>query len=281
MKEYWRISFRVVGILLVLSGLLAAYWWIFKLAPLRHTLDPQWLSCHSQQEYWREVQSAIHFGMWLHDDGFTVGFYGDKSWADWIMKHVKPHTSMDCMGSPCHSATSMRFISNQDAGGDADAWLGWWEINKSKSQEQWIAEGFERRGLKVDVPPLPEQYPGLLTLLGNSKTNESAEISDELSYNAFRCLRDSGFDPVGFALSNQTVSIEIRRGLQEYAKRERRLPAALGVGILPFGEKDKDVDLSGMALPPIVTTRFQIIACTLIFGLLLLGAGTTAWAFRN
>lgn len=38
---------------------------------------------------------------------WTVGMFGDKSWAQWIMDHVEPGTSMGCLGGrPCHSATA-------------------------------------------------------------------------------------------------------------------------------------------------------------------------------
>jgi hypothetical protein len=278
-KQHWRGAYRAVAILLLGVGLIVAYWWFYKLAPSRRTLNPAWYSSHSQQDYWCEVQKGISRGMWFHDDGFTVGMYGDKFWAEWIMKHVKPGLDMGCMGSPCHSATSMRFISNQDVGENSDAWLNWWEKNKSKSQEQWIAEGFAQRGIKVTIPPLADQTPALLALLGNLETNATMAIPKEVKYNAFRCLRDSGFEPVGFVLSNQTVSFEIKRGLQEYASRERRWPTAIGVGILPFG-KNHDY-LRGSPLPVMLTTKFQVAAFTLAFGPLLVGAGLITWSLRK
>ena len=44
----------------------------------------------------------------LHDYGFAVGQFGDKSWAEWIMNHVRPDTRMDCFGG--HKATAMRSL---------------------------------------------------------------------------------------------------------------------------------------------------------------------------
>jgi len=142
-RQHWRGICRGIAVLLLLGGAFCGYWWFYKLAPSRRTLSPEWYSSHSQQEYWREVQKGIHRGMWFHDDGFTVGMYGDKSWADWIMKHVTPGQSMGCIaGGPCHSASAMQKITNQDVGENADDWLVWWEKNRSKSQEEWIADGF-------------------------------------------------------------------------------------------------------------------------------------------
>lgn len=280
MKQHWRGLTRVLAVLLIGVGGFCGYWWFYKLAPLRRTLDPEWYASHSQQEYWRKVQKGIHRGMWFHDDGFTVGIYGDKSWANWIISHVKSGTSMGCMGSPCHSASSMRYITNQDVGEDAAAWLAWWAKNRSKSQEEWIADGFRKRGFEIDVPPATGQVPVLLALLGNSETNELTAISREMKYNAFRCLRDSGFEPVVYVLSNRTVSSEIERGLMEYAKQERHWPAASGVGILPFGKKDED-PWEGMALPAMLDTRFQITANTLVIGLPLFGVALLILSVRR
>ena len=97
-EHKWRMLSGLLGVLLLLAGSFFAYWWFYKLGPARHTLDPQWVSSHSQQEYWREVQKGIRRGEWLHDDGVNVGMYGDKSWAERIMSHVSPGTSMDCFG---------------------------------------------------------------------------------------------------------------------------------------------------------------------------------------
>jgi hypothetical protein len=279
----WHLLSRLLGVLLLLAGGYAAYWWIYKLGPARHTLDPQWISRHSEREYWREVQTGIYRGMWLHDDGDVVGMFGNKAWAEWIMAHVKPGTGMGCLGGdPCHSATAMRFITNQDAGEDANGWLGWWEKNKSKSQETWIADGFAQRGFKIDVPPTPNQTATILTLLGNSDTNKLTAIPEHLNYNAFRCLRDVGFDPVAFALSNHAASADVQRGLLEFAKRQRFWPASTGLGALPFAKHNQGSDdLDYKHLPAMLSLRFQIVANTLVIMPLILGAALVLWSFRK
>lgn len=279
-KQRWRVTLRVISVLLICAGAFCGYWWLYKLGPLRSTLNPEWNVSHSQMDYWREIQRGIHRGMWSHDDGFIVGKYGDKSWAEWIMAHVKPGTSMGCMGGgPGHSSSSMRYITNQDVGENADAWLDWWAKNKSKSQQDWMEEGFRHRGLEIALPPTIEQVPLLLGLLANSETNQPRAIPSELKYNAFRCLRDSGFDAVAFAVSNRTASAEIERGLLEYSKMERLWPSASKVGILPFGRKDDGT--KGIDLPMLVTPRFQATANALVFGLPLLGVAILICSFRN
>jgi hypothetical protein len=101
-----------------------------------------------------------------------------------------------------------------------------------------------------------------------------------MNYNAFRCLRDSGFEPVAYALSNRMVSAEIERGLLEYARMERQGAAARSVGIRLFGKKDED-QWEGMALPPMLKTRFQIMANTLSIGLPLFGVALLLLSFRR
>lgn len=279
LQERWRAVCRAVATLLVVTGLFFGYGWFYKLAPSRRTLSPEWRSSHSEREYWREVQKGIHRGTWSHDDGFTVGRYGDASWAEWIMAHVTRGESMGCFGRPCHSATAMRYITNQDVGDDADAWLDWWVRNKSKSQDEWIADGFRRRGLEIDVPPSADQVPALLGLLGSSATNESASIPEHWEYNAFRCLRDSHFDPVGYAISRRPLSGAVERGLLEYARLQRLWPAAGGVGVLSFGKTNDEC--TGDALPAMLTPEFQVVAYSVVFTPLLLGAGFLAWSFRK
>jgi hypothetical protein len=266
--------------MLLCVGAFCGYWWFYKLAPSRRTLDPEWFASHSQLEYWREVQKSIRRGMWLHDDGFAVGLYGDKPWAEWIMGQIEPGMSMGCLGrAPCHSASSMRHITNQDVGDGADAWLAWWEENKSRPQEEWIADGFRQHGVEVDVPSTPEHTHALLAVLGSSETNEADAVPSHLMYNAFRCLRDSGFEPVTFALSNRAMSAEIERGLLEYEKRRNRWPSASGVGILPFGKKDADWE--GMALPAMLEPGFQVVAYVLVFGSTFLGTALLICSFRR
>ena len=280
LRQHWRGVCRGIAAMLCFTGLFCGYWWFYEAAPFRHTASPAWCSSHSQREYWREVQVGIHRVMWDHDDALTVGRFGDKSWAEWIMAHVKPGMNMGCSSAgPRRSATAMRHITNQDAGENADGWLAWWAKNKSKSQEEWIADGFHQRGFDVEVPPTPQQIPVLLGLLGNSEADKLTAIPNHMKYNAFRCLRDSGFEPVEFAISNRTLSAEVQRGLLEYSKKERFWPVASGVGILSFGKKDED--LESFSIPAILEPRFQIIAYALIFAPLLLGTALLIWSFRK
>ena len=122
-----------------------------------------------------------------------------------------------------HSALSMQYITNQDVGQDADPWLDWWAKNKSKSQLEWIADGFAQCGIKVSVPPTVEQVPTLLAILGNAGTTR-ADSPKPLSYNAFRCLRDTGFEPIEFAFSHPKVDNEVKRAYWSTASFTDTIP---------------------------------------------------------
>lgn len=277
--QHWRAVGRTIATVLAITGLFFGYWWFYKLAPWRRTLSQQWRSSHSEQEYWHEVQKGIYRGMWRHDDGFVVGRYGDKSWAEWVMAHVTRGEDMGCFGRLSHSATAMRYITNRDVGEDADRWLDWWGKNKSKSQNEWIADGFRQRGLDIDVPPSSNQAPALLSLLGDADTDSSASVPEYWVFNAFRCLRESDFNPVDYALSERPLPEEVKRGLLEYARLERRWDNTSGVGNLSFEETDDD----GMndIVPEMLTPKFQFAAYSLVLTPLTLGAGLLAWTFRK
>ena len=251
---YRRIILSALGSLLILGGLSVSYWWYFVMAPVRRSLDPEWINSHSPQDYWQEVQSGIRRGTWNHDDGFTVGYYGDESWARWIMARVKPGDNMGCAYSLHHSATAMRYITNHDAGEDADGWLGWWRVNQDKTQIDWIADGFRQRGLNVDGLPKPAEIEALLTLLGQPNTSGNKE--DFLKYNAFRWLRDSGFEPVEYVLSGSELSDEVKSGLREYANLEGRFPHAGRLGNLAVAPGDSS-SAEDFSPPAILTRRFQ------------------------
>ena len=176
-----------------------------------------------------------------------------------------------------HSATAMQFITNQNVGEDADPWLVWWEKNKSKCQTEWISDGFAQRGIKADVPPTADQIPALLMLLGSSES-EHVDCHNALKYNAFRCLRDSGFDPVEFALSHPPLSKDVKQGLAEYRKAYGNYPEEIRIGILPL--RTNDATRSG-PISAMVTPEYQISANLLAFVPIAIGAILLAWSLRK
>ncbi|HBO43439.1 MAG TPA: hypothetical protein DD670_05820 [Planctomycetaceae bacterium] len=286
-KHARRITFAA-GVLLILYGLLAIYYWYYLLAPVRRIMDPNWRAAHSEQAYWQEMRNVVNrTGVWEHDSVFPMGRYGDECWAEEAIKHCDPDAKWVLCCSPGDSLT---YMTNQEATQRANDWHEWWKQNKHKSQVEWIQDGFAQHGITATVPPSPETIEALLKLLDKpededidaSEEEETGEEVDEvkeipgyLRYNAYRWLRDSGFEPVRYLLSNRDVSPEVARGLLEYAKFEREWPKSSGVGILPFGKKTVDDGFEG---PPMTEPSFQRMAALAIFVPSCLGVFLLVWS---
>ena len=157
------------------------------------------------------------------------------------------------------------------------AWLAWWQENKAKPQEQWIQEGLAQHGVTVHIPANAEDCEPLLALLGYTSTNRSDEsyVPRYVKYNAFRWLRDSGFDPVGFAVSNitsQTPEI-VKQGLFAYSKKLKLYPDLEGAGILSFGKQPTMADQlrrSAFFNASVQTKAYAVMLVPLVLGTILL-----------
>jgi hypothetical protein len=317
-RKYGRWVIRGIGVLFVLIGLYLACWWFYKLAPMRHTCDPEWCGVHSAAAGWKEMQKSAERGMWQHDVGILMGQYGNKAWAARIVQGLTPDTDMSCFGN--HKEYALCGITNQDAG-SAEAWIAWWAKNKNKSQLEWIRDGFAERGVALKIPcphevtdaelrtrdepgdseteiprfdnaPTHEQIEALLTLLGTpdpdvaeeataENQGKNAGVPDYVKYNAFRWLRDTDFDPIEFLLSNKTVSVPVQRGVREYAAYQHRYPEQDSIGILPFDGEPRDGLIAAGDRGQIATPRFQRIAMLVIFLPLCLGAVLIALSLRR
>jgi len=246
---------------------------------MRQTMDPAWIASHSRLEHWTRTEEQINRFGWFHDASVSVGSCGDKAWMHWLMNQFNPGDRVDgCLGAKlAHADEALCMLSNQDVGVDATNWLEWWEDNESKSQEEWIADGFHIRGFEIDALPSEKDFPQLLQILGTAGDHEVSSIHKAMKYNAFRFLRDSGFEPIAYAISNQTMSIELERGLLEYAKYEASWPTSGDVGILSFGKKENYLEgrpLPGILQPRIITIANKIIYGLPLIGLILLGCST-------
>ena len=115
-------------------------------------------------------------------------------------------------------------------------------------------------GVSVHIPPIEADYEPLLALLGNKSTNLTEKIPPSVRYNAFRWLRDSGFQAIPFALSNITAQTPppVREGILEYGKFERVWPKKEGIGILAFVAPA--AELNADMRPAFYRTRMQLTA---------------------
>ncbi len=251
LRQRRKIILTTAGILfLVFGGGLFSFWHLWMLAQSRR-IDPQWVYSHSREEFWRVAQEDIPRYGWMHDDGFTVGNWGDENWANWIIDQAEEGKNIaGCMNGHLDSALKHITCQSPHSGHDDSTsryWIEWRKTNKDKSQIEWIRDGLAKYGVTVHIPPSKDDFGPLLLLLGDETKKTNADGSEEdvmpnfVKYNAFRWLRDSDFEPVAFALTlDANAKKEIYKpGLIEYAKRYERAPRRDNLGILPFKPIEK------------------------------------------
>ncbi|HEU5123486.1 MAG TPA: hypothetical protein VFW05_05415 [Verrucomicrobiae bacterium] len=228
------------GVALICLSVAVALGWYFWLVPALQRFDPVWEKRFSRQAYWEETGKRIRRFGWMHDDFAIVGDYGDKSWAEWIMKRARAGEKIGDCGRVGHKAEALKFITGNNPAGTNWAvesfWLKWWDENKDKSQVEWIRAGLQAHGVSVHMPATTNEIIPLLELLG--RTNQSDTIPNFVRYNAFRWLRDSDFEPVTFLLGQAANDMpeEMRSGLIRYQRYERVFPKLDGGGLLTHSD---------------------------------------------
>ena len=258
----WKlIAVRVAGLFLGVAGLLMGYCWYYQLGPMRRFYDPSWSRQHSEMAYWEEYQKCIDRSGWDHNGFWYVGSFGDKHWVQWIMDHIRPGDNI-CSCSAGHKSAGLRLLTNQDAGDTAEAWLVWWKQNKSKSQEDWIQEGFQKLGVDFQKPLTQANVVALLRLAAYPK-EEGDTTHYYVQYNAFRWLRDSDFDPKKFAVKDLPAknADQVLQGLLRFARLSGEFPKYFRLGVLNLGESPRDSDL----LLEISTPKVKTLANVAVF----------------
>ncbi len=268
-KKHWPVLTAVLGVALLAVGMCASYWWYYRVAPYRKMYDPDWCREHSTLAYWEAFRSCYDRHEWPHD-AVSIGKAGDKGFMATLIARIRPGDGI----SECdfgHVAHLFPYITNQDVGDESSAWLAWWKTNQTKSQVDWIRDGFAARGISVTTQLQGVVIVPLLEIIGNTDTNQATRIPPFLKYNAFRWLRDSGFEPVLYAVSNLTAATDVqtKNGLIAYAKWERTNPRRDAIGVLSFGQL---IDpWTGWTKPIIFESRFLATIYSAIYGAPLLG----------
>jgi hypothetical protein len=283
LKRYWQFWGKLTGLLLILTSLIAAYWWFYKLAPLVHVADPRWVDVHSEKARWLEEQKDYkRTGRYpdLFFIGDRIGYYGDKVWFLWLVDKAAKDKFRVC---GC-TMTALALMSNQDT----NSWVEWLKTNRTRTQEEWIQDGFSKYGVSVHFPPSTNDVEPLLKIIGGKTwnflvggpqgTNAPDAIPSYVQYNAFRWLRDSGFNPVSFAVSNATAVApnNLTVALIRYSQWEGRFPPRNGLGVLSFGAKPET-----MPLPMILELRSLTVVYTLITVPLLAGIALVFFSCRK
>ncbi|MBI4232724.1 hypothetical protein HY605_05840 [Candidatus Peregrinibacteria bacterium] len=285
-SQHKKLIQRIAGILFIILSFTVVWFWFFRLVPIVRRYDPCWYEQFTQKAYWKAIQDNIRRHGWTHDDRGPIGLYGDKQWARWIMARAERGEIISECGNIGHKDAALEFITNHNPakgkeGGIEKEWLQWWSKNKDKSQLEWIKDGFVQYGVQVHIPPEADDWEPLLVLLGNTGTNEANKIPSYVKYNAYRWLRDSGFDPIVFAISNVNVSTPdvVRQGLFEYSKYFDIFPKRDQVGILPFRDEPKDDHDNSR--PVFFDFRFQAVGYSLMIFPILLGAALLVLSNRK
>jgi hypothetical protein len=264
LKENWRILIRIIGVILVGVALLGAYWWFYKLVPVRNLASPKWRESHSEKAIWSEEQKKylrtkaspdLCFG------GDRIGHYGDKRWFLWLHDQIEKDPDFRACGC---TEYVFALIANQTM----ESRQSWLVTNRNRTQEEWIKDGFAKYNVFPNAPAAPSDFEPLLQLLvkpqwnflygGPQGTNAPEAIPSYVQYNAFRWLRDSGFNPMTFTLSNETAvaSNNLSMALLKYSQWNAGFPARNELGILSFGSKS---DPEGILGPPPISKRSFIV----------------------
>ena len=167
--------------------------------------------------------------------------------------------------------TALMFMANRYE----KSWGEWLDNNKNRAQEEWIQNGFNKVGINVHIPPSSEDVEPLLKLMGQKtwdvlfggpkdekKTPEA--VPSYIKYNAFRWLRDSGFDPLKYVLDHPSIQEDIKLGLMQYKQWNDLFPKRNGVGILFATENKKGDDDDGLRPPPITQAKYIALVYFLI-----------------
>ncbi len=277
---------RILGCCLIVVGIVSGLGWFGWLKPVIDRADPFWPEHFTKKTFWKELQHHIRHHGWTHDDFVVVGYYGDKTWAEWIMAKAQAGEEIANCGDIGHKDVALNYITCQSPADKTNwnttpFWLGWWRTNKQKSQIEWIRDGLKGYGVQLEIPPSNKDYMPLLALLGNSFTNESERIPSFAKYNAYRWLRDSGFNSTIYALSNvsaQTPDL-VRQGVIRYYKCEKAWPREDKIGLLEFGLSAPDETDSGFSYGHLRGVR--VVAYTMMVFPTLAGVCQLAFSARR
>ena len=284
-KKHLKLFLKLGGVLLILTGIVISLYWHLKLKPMCQRHDPVWQNQFTIGGQWTFAQKNIRNNGWTHDDFYIVGRCGGERWAKWIMDQATTGASLYGCGRDGHKASALRYITNQDASNNDNQewWLEWWKINHHKSQLDWIQDGFSKYNVTVTKAPKKKEQEDLLILIGDSSKEEENIIPHFVKYNAFRWLRDSGFNSIDFALAydKKPRSIEVIKGLREYQKFNIDFHKSKNVGILPLLEKSECWDYYDEPRPAFFSPEVQIMGYCLMIVPIVVGVFLLLWSIRK
>ena len=215
---------------------------------MRRLADLRWGSLHSELARWEKEQdyySRTGFPPSRLSGPQMLPLYGDKRSFEAVLNRLTRESRwFEFEGCECCALSCLAPMSNHGFG-SVDDWEAWYSINKDKTQEEWVQQGFAEKGFRIALPPSKSDAVTLLGVLG-TRSSDSANVDFRgerrfeapqfLRYNAFRWLRDMGFDPIEFLLEgNQTeIPQELVEGLRQFRDFSKEFPLSNHVGLLEF-----------------------------------------------
>lgn len=292
------IILAVAGVGLILAACLGFLFWRYVAMPAIRSTAPEFSPRSSMLGIWEGLERGARWSIQGHDTAFHIGMFGDPSWAATLAAKVSSGEGIGCLGGG-HLDAGLSLLTNHSPPPKSDNptiarfWGDWWEAHRHLSQEEWLRLGFEKAGIQLHQPPSEEDWPTLLALLGQvqqpgesdyayEEEGSQVEVAPEhLRYNAYRWLRDSGFEPVRFAISQSgQASTETKNGLLEYQRRERKFRTAMP-GRLAFApDDDWGWGVSEHFKPAGLQPKAQIIA-HLVLGLVFALGIALLWAVKR
>lgn len=286
----------VSAILLCLATTaLACLTWFVLIPFLRGSGPPEFSPRLSHLGLWEESQVPLKLGIWAHDHGFIVGDFGGREWVEGLVASMVTGKGIGCAGG--HREEALERITNHSPPEGADLgqfWSEWWSGARDQTQAEWIRQGFEKDGIRIALPPEKGDWPALLRVLGDrveGKTTDSDDAPDDENtylhprrarYNAYRWLRDSGFDPVIHVLELEAIpDASERAGLLSYREFENDFRTGVP-GRLDFAPVDDwGKGMPASLRPGILEPKAQATLALVFSVIFLAGSGVLRWGWRH
>jgi hypothetical protein len=278
---------RGLGFLLILASVFSTALLKWVLIPFVSAIAPEFDENRSMVGLWRDwIRGYELLNIGGHDVGDITAHFGDKTWVEPFIASVKTGTGISCAGG--HRDAALAYLTNHRCPEGTDLtsyWTEWWTQHQNETQEEWISQGFSQIGISVALPPNPKDWPALLRVVGQKRpalslqdwespdAPKEADLQpDSICYNAFRWLRDSGFDPVTYVLDHSgSLSESERKGLLAYRDWERwsRGPMPGRLAFAPTDDWGWGITKSrrpGILTAGVQGTTFAILAAVALLG---------------
>ncbi len=278
---------RGLGFLLILASVSCAALLKWVLIPFISAVAPEFDENRSMVGLWRDWKRGYEL---LNISGHYVGditaHFGDKTWVEPFIASVVSGDGISCAEG--HRDAALAYLTNHRCpeGTDlASYWTEWWTQHQDETQEEWISQGFSQIGISVALPPNPKDWHALLQVVGQKRpalslqdwespdAPKEADLQpDSICYNAFRWLRDSGFDPVAYVLDHSgSLSESERKGLLAYRDWERWSRGPMPGRLVFAPADDWGWGITKARMPGILTARVQGSAFAVLVAAALLG----------